>query len=290
MWQERTGTRVDGVVTIDVAAVQDLLGVTGPITVEGTSYTQANVVNELLIGQYAGLGQQSAANDARHEKLAALAGAVFTAIDTGSAPLTDLAAAFDQAVDGRHLMVWSSAKTVEAGWSAAGAGGEVSGNDLLVSVLNQGGNKLDPYQKVTSALTTSGRGRQTVVETRVTVDNEAPSSLGSYAAGGGPGQPPPGTYTGAVSLDFPSSAGDVETTGGKLEAAGPDGTSQVVAIAIQVPAGQSRTVTIRFVLNGASGALTVAPSARLPATTWSFSGGTGPTTSFDDTTAHTVSW
>jgi hypothetical protein len=287
MWQERTGRPVDGVLTVDVAALQDLLGATGPITVGGTSYTQATVANQLLIQQYVGIRNQSAANLVRHQKQAELAAAVFSAIDNGSTSLSTLATAFDQAVDGRHLMVWAADPRVESDWAAAGAAGNVSQGDLLLALLNQGANKLDPYQHVTAKLTTTADGDRTAVTARVTVDNQTPASVRGYAAGGAHGAPPARQYTGAVSLDFPATASTVTTSGGRLEAVGPDGASQVVAVAIAVPRGRSITVTFRFEVNGSSGALTVLPSARLPPTTWSWPAG-GLT--FTDDTAHTVSW
>jgi Protein of unknown function (DUF4012) len=289
MWRERTGQRVGGVVTIDVAALQDLLGATGPITVDGTTYSTSNVVTELLVTQYAGITNVSDANQARHQKQAALAAAVFAAIDRGSMSLTNLAKAFDQAVDGRDLMVWSGAPAVEADWQAAGAGGTVSGNDVLLSLLNQGANKLDPYQKVTADASVDPSDGRTTVTARVTVDNQTPSTLSGYAAGGAAGTPPARQYTGAVAVDFPADATLASVSGGAIESVGPDGSSQVVAVKVAIPDGKSHTVTVRFVLTGASGRLDVQPSARLPATTWNWSIPGAPT-SFSDSTAHTVSW
>jgi hypothetical protein len=289
MWKARTGEQVGGVITIDVAALQDLLGATGPITVDGTTYSAGNVESELLVTQYVGIPTDGASNQARHEQQALLAAAVFAKIDSGSTSLTALAKAFDAAVDGRDVMVWSSDPTVQADWEAAGAAGTVSGDDMLLALLNQGANKLDPYQKVTSDATVTTAGGQTTVTAKVTVENQTPTSVTGYAAGGAPHTPPARQYTGAVALDLPADATVASASGGKIIAIGPDGTSQVVAVAVSIPDGRAHTVTIRFTLSGISGALNILPSARIPPTTWNWTI-SGARTAFGDNTAHSVSW
>ena len=293
MWQQRTGQRVDGVMTVDVAAVADLLGVTGPVTVGGTTFTAATVTQQLLVDQYAGLGTTTA-NDARHEKLGQLAAKVFAAVENDQTSVTALARAFGDAVDGRHLQVWAAAQPIEADWTAAGVGGSIQGNDLLVSLLNQGANKLDPYQQVSSALTTIPGPDGTAVTVRVTVHNATPAALTGYPAGGAAGDPPARQYHGAVALEFPRVAGAVTASGGPIETEGADYGASTLVVGVAIPQGQSQTVVFRFRLAGSSGSLDVVPSARLPATAWSWSRpGAGPGTAeehFADSTSRYLSW
>jgi len=289
MWQERTGQHVDGVVTVDVVALQELLGATGPVSVGGTTYNASTVTQQLLVNQYAGISETDTAADlARQRQQAALAAAVFSTVDQGAKSLTTLASAFDQAVDGRHVMVWAADAATERDWSAAGAGGAVDGDDLLLALLNQGANKLDPYQHVTAKATTTATSGATDVTVQVTVTNTAPHTLTGLAAGGGAGAPPARQYTGAVTLDVPASARRLGASGGRLEAAGADGDAQVMAVRTAVPDGATRTVTFRFAVPTGTGALTVLPSARAPASAWTWDAPGRPATRFDDDTAHTV--
>lgn len=289
MWQHRTGQHVDGVVTVDIAALADLLGVTGPVTVGGTTFTAANATQQLLITQYTDLGTAQA-NAARHEELGELAGRVFAAALDSRTSISALATAFDTAVNGRHLQVWADTPSIENDWTAAGVGGAVGGDDILLSLLNQGANKLDPYQQVRARMTAAPTTGGTEVTVAVTVDNTTPSTLVGYPAGGAAGDPPARQYTGAVALDVPLAAGAVTSSGGPLEASGADYGATVRAVAIAVPSGQSRTVTFGFRLAGSSGQLSVVPSARLPATSWTWVPPSGPAEQFSDSTGRTLSW
>jgi hypothetical protein len=294
MWRQRTGGRVDGVATVDVGALADLLAVTGPVELDGTSYTTTNVARQLLVTQYAGL-DDGAANATRHERLGELAGLVFQAVESSHTSITALAQAFDDAANGRHIMVWAATPRVETDWVDAGVGGGLAGADVLLSLANQGANKLDPYQEISSVVSTArsdgaGGAPQTRVSVRVRIRNATPAGLSGYAAGGAAGDPPAREYVGALALDFPLRAGDDGVHGATIETAGPDYGSQVVAVRIVVPRGQTRTVTFTFTLLGASGTLEVLPSARLPPTAWTYRPRVGTPVRFDDGMTHAVTW
>ncbi len=289
MWKARTGQAVDGVVTVDVAALADLLDVTGPVTVGTTTYTSGSVTAELLVDQYAGL-TGGGANAARRDQLGRLAAAVVGRLQQGGYSLSAMVTALDQAVNGRHLTVWSADPTVEAEWAAAGASGQVGGDSLLLGLLNLGGDKLDPYQKVTAALTTAHAGGKTDVTVSVRDTNATPSSVTGYAAGGGPTLGPPRTYTGAITLSFPLTASSVRTTGGPVLTGGRDGSSDQLAVKVRIAPGSSATVTFRFVLPDRAGSFAVLPSARLPATTWTVSRPGSVFPGFTDDTTHHVPW
>lgn len=286
MWAARGGGHVDGVIALDVPGLADLLGVTGPVTAGPVTYTAADVTDQLLVREYDGLTGDAAANDARRQALGALAGAALHALQGSGASVSGLVDALDRAANGRHLMVWAADPATEARWQTAGVGGALPADGVLLALLNQGGNKLDPFQHLRATLSTRADGADTAVTVTATLTDAAPASLSPYAGDGIPG--PRLAYRGALALDLPAYAGHITSRGGTgVEAAGPDGaTSDVVAVDVLVPAGGSTTVTWHWVLLGRHGALDVQPSARVPATSWSGPGGT----SFEDDTAHLVRW
>jgi hypothetical protein len=290
MWQARTGQRVDGVVLVDIAALDDLLGVTGPVSEAGTTLTAADAVAYLLEGQYVGIPTNSLEEE-RHQRLGLLAAAVFHQLEAPGTPLASIARVLGQAVSGRHLIVWSTDPASEADWLAAGAGGAVDGDDLLLALDNEGANKLDPYQQVTAQLGVVDVGADSRVTVTVNIRNTTPPTLTGYAAGGSPGAPPARVYTGVLALDLPSYAGYVHVLGDPpIEAIGPDYGAQVIAVRVSVPDGESRTVSFRFTLIGGHGALTVQPSARLPATSWTADGPAAAPVRFTDATAYAFTW
>lgn len=286
MWQQRTGQHVDGVLVVDDQAVADLIGATGPVSAGGVTLTAAGADRYLLQTQYRGIRNGDPANLQRRERLGLLAGAALHRLSAPSTSLPAVATALERAAAGRHILAWSPDPAIEADWMRAGVGGAVTGNSLLLSLLNQGANKLDPYQSVTAHLATHVAGAATVVTVTVTDRNLTPPGLSGYAAGGAPGLPPARVYTGAIALDFPARAGRASVLGRtRYEASGPDGGTDVLAVPVVVPDRGSVTVTFSFTLSGAHGELTVDPSARLPPTTWTASGRT-----WTDAVQHHYSW
>jgi hypothetical protein len=285
MWQARTGQHVDGVLVLDVGALSDILSATGQVTSDGQTFDAQTIVPFLLNGQYQGLStnQQEAA---RHQRDGNLAAAALDTFTNGGGNLGKLATALGQVSDGRHVLVWDSNSTMESEWQAAGVGGSVGPGDVLLSVLNQGANKLDPFLTVTSKMSFAPQGADTAVTVTVEVANGAPNGQPAYVSGDAGNPPAPSTYSGAIQLDIPASAGNQEVVGHpRLEAAGPDGDSYAMAVPIQVRQGAATTVTFRFVVGAQHGSLRVDPSARIPATLW-----TVENRSFSDDTAHVVSW
>jgi len=290
MWEAHTGERVDGVLLVDVQALDDLLPVIGPVSADGVTLDSGNAVEYLLEGQYAGVADASV-EAARHERLGAIAEAVFARLEAPGIPLTAIARALGRAIDGRHLLAWSSDPRIESDWVAAGAGGQVEGNEMLLALINQGADKLDPYQRVSAVLSTAASSETTRVTLRVTIDNTTPETLTGYAAGGAPGTAPAREYAGYASLDFPLDATDATVTGaGPIETEGPDGPAQVLATRVEIPDRHSLTVTFGFELPGDHGQLRVEPSARIPPTSWTTRTGTGTVEHFDDAVAHSFTW
>lgn len=285
MWQAQTGQHVDGVLTVDVAALKDLLAVTGPVSAGGTTIGAGDVEQYLFVTQYDQV-TSGATNDARREILGQLADAVFNALQQWDVPAGRLVKALAAAANGRHVLAWSSQPAIEEDWTKAGVGGQLGPNDLLLGTINKGVNKLDPYQHLDARLTTAPAGADTRVTVTATLRNDTPSGLPSYAAGGAVASSPTGYYTGALSLDLPKYAGNVQATGGNgAVAVGSDGPSNVLAESVQVPPGGSTTVTWTFLVAGHHGSLQIDPSAHVPAVQWSVPGAT-----FSDAATHTVDW
>ena len=288
MWPAKTGQHIDGVLAMDVGALQSVLAVTGPVNAEGTTVSAATVEQFLLHDQY----QSVPANDTdaeaqRREKLGALAFATLDAVENANVSLVKLAPALAQAAAGRHILAWSGTPAVEQDWADAGAAGRLTPSDLLLGISNRGGNKLDPFLAVSAKLTLKPDATGTDVEVAVTMANTTPPGLPTYVTGLGTKDAAPGDYEGFVTLNFPARAGNDSMVGNPpAVAAGPDGPfSLVLSTQVVVKPGASGQVTFRFRLAGRHGTLTVQPSARIPATNWQ-----APKQTFTDATSHSVSW
>ncbi len=152
MWQAKTGQRVDGVLAIDVQSLQEILGVTGPVTTSSGQVVSAdNVVQFLLHDQYVGetYGNNSGQ---RVDQLSTLASATLNALEDRPYSLRSMVNALSAASAGRHILVWSAEPHAQAVWSKVGIAGQLSSSSFMATVINQGGNKLDPYLAVTSSL------------------------------------------------------------------------------------------------------------------------------------------
>jgi hypothetical protein len=221
----------------------------------------------------------------RHEKQALLAGAVFEAVNAGRGSPADLVPAFVSAVQGRHLMIWSSDAAVEQQWKGAKAAGDLDASSLLLSILNRGGNKLDPYLGVDATLDITSRAGGADASLELRLDNRTPTDLPPYVTGGSEPANVPGTYTGIVSVNLPAFVSQAGFSGIEhLGVGGPDGATQVVGYQLSVPRGATRTVTLRFTLPE-HGQLDVVPTARVPAVQWHLPGRTS-----DDSARQTVRW
>lgn len=279
MWQAQTGTPVDGVIALDPVALSSLLEATGPVTVEGTTYGPDNVVNELLVEQYRGIDPRvwedfDQSTTLRRGRLSAVAHAIFDRIEEGGWETADLLEAFQKAVDGRHMLLWSSHSRQMAAWRAVEASGEMSPGSLALSLLNQGGTKLDQFLPVDARITRARVGAAAEVAVEVTVRNEAPEGLPPYVQGPTvvPGNPgvgvPEGVYAGIVSLHVPANASQLRIDGvDRPLVGGRDGPNFMIATRIRLSRGESTTLVFRFLVPLGT-TITVQPSARTPEIHW----------------------
>jgi hypothetical protein len=295
MWKAATGQDVNGVIVLDDQAIAALLAATGPVAVGGTTVDSSNAVSFLMHDQYVTTGS----NEARQDELGSLASAVFAqalgapaAQDEASAEgpptsLTDLALDLSQAAAGRHVLLWSASSAQEALWEQAGGAGTIGSNSLLTAVLNIGGNKLDQYLSVRDDLQLSVRGDHTSVTLHVRLANHTPAGQPAYISG-----PTAGSnlvaneYAGLVALTLPGDATGAWVDGHRsLPVAGRDGATQVLAVPVQLAAGQQGDLVVHFTLPGRSGQMEIEPSARIPAITYAVGG-----TTFTDADSHLVRW
>ena len=103
MWNKVTGQPMSGVIAIDIAGVQQLFTVTGPVVVNGQTISSDNVEQYLLHDQYVGLSDNPANSDEREDALGRWPVAVLQQLQGQSTDLNSLAKAVAGAVSGRHL-------------------------------------------------------------------------------------------------------------------------------------------------------------------------------------------
>lgn len=274
MWTSLTGQQIDGVLSLDVAGLRQLLVATGPVEVGGTKVSADTVEQYLLRDQYVGLTYAAGSSTSRRDALGDLASAVLSRLQGQTSDLKSLATSVSGAVAGRHLMVWSKSTTAQAAWVVSGVSGSLNSRSLGVSMINLGGNKLDPYLPVRVSVTTASTGANTAVTVTTHVSNATPSGLSQYAAGPFPGNPTPyGTYIGLVAANLPAAATHISVTGtGPLAVKGAEGPTWLVAAPLTLPQGASATLVTHFVLPGNDGSMSVVPSARIPAEQWTADG------------------
>ena len=287
MWQADTGQHVDGVLAIDVQSLQEILGVTGPVTLaSGQVVSASNVVPFLLHDQYVG---ESYGNDSsqRVEQLSTLASATLNALENRPYSLKSMVNALSAAAQGRHVMLWSADSRAQDVWHDVGVSGQLSSGSLMATVINRGGNKLDPYLAVTSSLRLTTKDNVTEGRLTLTMANHTPPGQSQFIAGPYPGLDTTyGEYVGFASVNLPGYVRHVSTPSARsVVTSGPEGPSLLVATSVDIKAGATERVTYDFELPEAHGTLTVLPSARIPPVQWDANG-----TYFEDSASHTVSW
>jgi hypothetical protein len=284
MWVAAGNGPVDGVLAIDPAGLKEILKVTGPVTLGDIQVDSENVVEELVYRQYARfVGDQAE----RREELGLIARSAFDSLEAGGYSSVDLIGGLAKAIAGRHLMAWSSQPNQQAGWDAAGAGGSLRPDSLLVSVLNRGASKLDRWLGVGADLATAPSQNDTDCTLRLTLENNVPADAPPYVLGPFEGvSVPEGTYLGIVAVTLPGDARDARIDGvDQLAVAGADGPTRVVGFQLQVAKGERREVVVHFRLPGRHGTMRVEPSARAPAMAWR-----SGETAWDDGASHRVTW
>jgi hypothetical protein len=287
MWRARTGRLVDGVLVLDPVALRELLRATGPVVVDGVEYRADNVLRELYLGQYVGLGDDFD-TAARRDRLGAITRAAIARFDEGGWEVGDLAETLRQAALGRHLLVWAADPETQRGWEAAGVAGVLEPDSLMLGVHNRAANKLDQFLRVGADLRRDGDGLRLAVELR----NETPADVPPYVAGTfrADAGSAPRLYQGLLVFELPRGLADARVVtgdGGEIApaVAGPDQGHNVVAVYVEIPPGESRRFVLRARVDTVLDGLRIEPSARVPEIRWTYGGAR-----WTDRRARTIEW
>lgn len=264
MWQRHSGQQVDGVIAVDPSALSYLLAATGPAALpDGSQVTAATVVSLTQSAVYAKFPAPSQ-NAARRAYLLDIARAVGGRLVGQHGDTVALVKAVQRAVGERRLLVWSADAKVQADLvraSAAGVVPQTSAPYVGLSIVNDGGNKLDYYLDRSLRWQRSGCGPTRAVTVTITLTNNAPSSGLSYYV----------THRSDAHA-YPVKAGDNRllvaysaTTGALMNGVTVDGSPATAAagverghpvftVDLEIPRGATRTVTLRLSEPAATGA------------------------------------
>lgn len=270
-----TATEPVGVFALDIAGVQDLIELTGPVDVVDANgnvetVTADTVIADLTLGQYL----RDTGRAERRERLGEISSAVFQALTERPIPAVDLIATIRASGRERRLLIWSQDNTQQAAWEALNVGGVLESNAVMLSLLNRGGNKLDPFLEVQATVrqqrVTSGE-HTGATELIVTVDiaNNTPEGLPRYVEGPlNPDLADAGEYRGIVMLTLPGGAHTLAASGEPFAVRGADGPNNVVGVNVSIQRGSSLSVTFSSLIPDEIAAIRFTPSARLPRTVW----------------------
>ncbi|HVV36787.1 MAG TPA: DUF4012 domain-containing protein [Acidimicrobiales bacterium] len=254
-YRQFSGTKVDGVVTVDPLALAGLLRLTGPVRVADwpVPITADNVVKITLHDEYIAFDNQL---DNRIDFLGTVAKTVFDRLTNGG--LVDLVRAgnvIHDATATRHLQVWSAdpaAQRFFVATGAAGAIGSLRGDALMVTTQNAAGNKLDYYlhRSITydvNVSTVDGRRRVDGTLT-VALRNDAPAGgEPKYVIGPFDSRFKAGQNRLFVTVYSPLVASAATIDGNPLEVQGaPEFGRFAQSAFVDVPPGTTRTLVFRL--------------------------------------------
>jgi hypothetical protein len=253
---------VDGVLFVDVVTLKALLGVVGPVTLDGMQYSAANAAEELLYRNYLRFPTETDLN-ARHDQQGFIASAIFDALRTRSVPMASLAHSLSQSVKGRHVLAWSSRLDEQDLWTRVGASGAIVPYGLLISPQNVSANKLDYFIKPHVTMDVTRLSTFTQVDMTVTIHNPPRAQTSPVIEGGQPGFEKPGDHRVYLLVYLPSDAFDVGNATPGFVTVGTDGGMKVVGMIYTTPLGQTSNVKIMFRLPLSWANVVLLPSGRL---------------------------
>ena len=275
IWTAMGSNEIDGVVSVDVVALEALLEVVGPVSTPNGTVDADSVRSLLLHDQYADLGDTVTEEEQleRRSRQSEIAEAAFNRL---SAALDEIEVhgvrELADAVRGRHLLIWSEDPTQQARWEALDAAGSLTERSMLLSLINRSGVKLDWYVSMEASLEVRGDGPRRDVTVRVDIRNRAPSDgeavyiIGPYPGSGVSA----GTYLGILTLTLPADAAAGMVEGDEaLAVVGSEGpANRVVGARVEVPPGSTISRTFHFTVG--AGPVVVEPSGRADPNQWTF--------------------
>jgi hypothetical protein len=186
MWEQQSGTTVDGVIAIDPVALSFILGAVGPVTMpDGETVTKDNVVELTESTAYTRFADD---NNARKQYLQDVAGEIVKRMTGQVQSPRQLLEALGKAVSEGRIAVWSSSSAEQQLLEETPLAHVVPDDPApyaSVIVNNLGGNKIDYYLKRQigySAEGCDGKTRKSVVTIRLT-NTAPPDGLPDYVGG-----------------------------------------------------------------------------------------------------------
>ncbi|MBO0883353.1 MAG: DUF4012 domain-containing protein, partial [Mycobacterium sp.] len=176
MWEKFSGEHIDGAIAVDPTALSYLLGATGAATLPDKSQVDAgNVVALTQSTVYAKFSDAQA----RTTYLLNVAKSVSQHLVNAQGSMTSLLQAAAHAVSERRLLIWSADATIETSLEQTTAAGSIpvtSAPYVGLSIVNDGGNKLDYYLDRSIRWQRTGCGTTRDVTATVALTNNAPPS------------------------------------------------------------------------------------------------------------------
>lgn len=267
IWEEKTGEKLSGVISIDPVALGYVLSATGPVQlsdpdvaslVSGTLPTKlssANAVKTLLSDVYSQIPNPSV----QDEYFAGVSKEIFSALAKGKSDAIKLLESLGRGVNEGRILLWSSHEDEQSILTKYPLSGSVLGPTISPAqfgvYFNDGtGAKMDYYVKRTVQLVREcpSKGYEQI-RVKITSKNTAPAnaavSLPSYVTGGGAFDVPAGTVQTNIVAYGPVQS-NVETAladGNKIGFASQlHGERPVGTVTVVLPPGKSSTVEFSF--------------------------------------------
>jgi hypothetical protein len=249
-WQDRYGTKVDGVVSFDPVALADLLKATGPVKLgTGDTVTPSNAVKLLLSTVY----DRYRVTTDQDKFFANVAAAMFRTVVSGRGSFNNLGKQFTASIDDGRLLLWSENSAEESAIVDAGAAGTLPADNTDATTIGAWINdftfaKMDYY--LDAKITAQGACSASPYSITETLTNSAPKGTGvlpPYVTGV---SYPDGVIHTDVVFTGPvgSKLGDITVGGAKVQPAGSgivDG-RPVVRASITVAPGTTTVVGATF--------------------------------------------
>jgi hypothetical protein len=287
MWEQKKGTRLDGVISIDPVSLGYILEATGPVQLNNeelqgldlgqlpVELTGKNVVPTLLSDVYSQISEPGM----QDLYFAHVAKEVLNAVSVDKSDPKKLMDSLTRAVAENRIRIWSSVAAEEAVLARYPVGGSISGAAISPTqfgvYFNDGtGAKMDYYVKRSVQLIKEcTTDEYSQVKVRVISTNTAPanaaSALPDYVTGGGLFGIPEGTVQTNV-LAYGPVQSNVETAfvAGKKSsfASQRHGGRPVGSVTVRLAPGQSSTVEFTFgkIVQHTEPELTVTPTVQAP--------------------------
>lgn len=256
---------VGSVFAVDAIALQKLMQVTGPVTVQGEEIGADEVIDKVLNESYRTFDTLDSRFE-RYEQQGDIAEAVLGAFKEGDVSILALGSALIDAAKGRHVMAWSPDPDLQQLWTQVGVAGALRPDGLLISVNNMSANKLDYFIAPTAEMQVepAADGSQQVTLS-VTVPNETrdPDLTSEYIEGFGTCCVGPGDHRVMLDLHLPQSAYQAVSGEFPFTGHGADGPNQAIVTVFNVKNGEAVTSSVTFRLPASQRSLTLHADGRL---------------------------